>query len=698
MFGANQPTILEFVLATRTDASENDTDASPPQFSPLMSPSSAFLLQVKREFLARSLGFADDVVQNQFFFEGNSLESHGVSAILSKRQGYVAASFEANLSTLRITFNDFRSYRVANDEFLYINLYRNATFPRSCSDLNLVGHSSSIRMQSTIVIQIRAYAPIEVIFRATNAICLAVFVFGILFAWAGNPLPLSHHAGSVAMLSLLHYAQEDGQQLPLTINILQVSLGSSKYRYLVASLIVNTSVVVAMFLTHFVVASFTRSGIGRLRYPYYSLVIFMHLAPGTWYCFGRNIGNLNVEQYILNVAVALAFGYLTWLGFRFLILSAIAAKYLPHKDVYGQLINYEETGKATVQVNNRDAQVPDSQLFFPGAVELEHLETRYDATCHRPHARLFIDRFMKKQWPMWWVRLMLTLDEEHGQWKAIDVDGTFLDSSGYVIQSYTKKGRLWMGFEQLDFILVSLITLIDNYTTWLAVLQFGITMIVKIIMFVVGSWMHPPRRNATAILLQTLYLTEAVIMASLVIGSVSKNIIPFSRVIHDVGCFLCSILLACDVVAALAFSSAIAWCNTQVQRDSLTSKSNQTVSFPLETASHVPLELVEGHIANSEFGRQASHRLSLSDALEMKLHGTKKQTPLLVPQSRDSPEPQRHNRRLRASVIVMIPEGEENPIDEDIRVMVDGERVVTDSNVPQPLVDSLLRETGLVSL
>jgi hypothetical protein len=582
--------------------------------------SGAFVVSVKSELNTRMIGSADAVVANRLFSEGNSQEGHGALAILEKRRAFIGA-YANNNRTLMITLLNFVSYRVASDEWIIFNFFENSTDPSGC-------------VTGQIIIQIATYRFLE-LQSVTNILCFIALLAGIVASFVGTPLVLSQHAGAVALLSLLHFAQEDGATLPLAINVFQASIGSTKYRYVVGVLVVQTTVIAFLVIVHYLAARWVIPYVKGLnvhvaqalvRHPALSVALVLHLAPGMWFSFGRNLGNQASEQYVLNFACFSVTTYLTWIGFRDLVSSSMSVRYLPHKDRSGRLIDHgfhddlvtsiDIGGDVMVTYTIDDEGYPIREEHC-GSIALEAFvqseESHFDATKHRPHRYLILREAFHRGTPSWLRRLLLWLDEEHGVWRSIDPLQTFLASRGHAVQHYTKRGRLWMGLEQLDIFLVALLTLVDNYTTQLASIQFGITLLSKTIMFLAAVGLNPARRTYAGLLLLMLYFFEMCAALALLIGAQRAELVPVCEVVQTAVCFICAIILVLELLCVLIIGGAAALLRVQRRQAFLSSARGRDpiARFTTRLDSQLfvdGIDLVDGELVGSELGRDASRR------------------------------------------------------------------------------------------
>lgn len=656
-FGANGGAIVSIrlqpkyntsaALGTTAPASNNthqltivDNDVYP-RFSPavVQSPSSSFVLMVKDALYASIVDPADDTAQSLSMLAGNSSESHGIISILDKRRGALRASMNSRQNQLDIAFERFISYRVAYDEWVVIRFdERSTTLPSNCAN----------NMQ--VILHIKAFEYAFPIHGITNAVCFGVLIAGIVASIGGVSLALSQHAGAVSILSLLHYAQEDGRQLPLSISILQVSVGDSKYKYVVGVLVVNSAIVGTVALLHLALVRVIlpmwkrvhpQVAQGMLRFPSLTVALVLHLAPGMWYSFGRNSGHLTTEDYVLNFTALALLTSMTWLGFRLLVSSSMSVRYLPHKNGKGLLNDHgydDRLKKAVLHTVTASDVLLDAQqrrarvLSTAGSSDsaplasdehleneedvwaaLEELEAPMDPLKHRPHAMLLLKE--GRHFHSWLRRLFLWLDEEHGEWRSIDLQGTFVASHGHVFINYTKRGRLWMGFEQIDVFLVSLLTVVDNYTQTLGLIQFGLTLAVKVVMYLACVGLKPARRTHTSLWLHCLYLSETIVALALTVGAYRIELLSVTSVVQEVGCFFCACVLLMDTLCTALHAAVLAWMQVRRRSRFVSSSSNQNSAverFTVRVTDEVGLregaDLVSGMVLGSEAARDALRR------------------------------------------------------------------------------------------
>lgn len=660
--------------------------------------SAAFVLSVKAELNTRMLGTADAVTANRLFSEGNSQEGHGVLAILQKRQAFVGA-YASNNRTLMITMLNFMSYRIASDEWVIINFFGNATDPDGCAS-----------QQGQIIIQIATYEFLEIQY-VTNVLCFIVLIVGLAASFVGTPLALSQHAGAVSLLSLLHFAQEDGATLPLAINVFQASIGSTKYRYVVGVLVVQTSVIAFLAIVHYVAARWAipyfkglnvHISQAMLRHPALSVALVLHLTPGMWFAFGRNLGNQSAAQYVLNFTCFTVVTYLTWIGFRDLVSSSMSVRYLPHKDRSGRLIDHgfhddlvhsiDIGGDVMVKHTVDDEGFPIREEHS-GSVALEASvqseESNFDATKHRPHRYLILREAFHRGTPSWLRRLLLWLDEEDGVWRSIDPLQTFLPSRGHAVHNYTKQGRLWMGFEQLDVFIVALLTLVDNYTTQLASIQFGITLLAKIGMFLAAVGLKPARRTYAGLLLLMLYFFEMCAALALLISAQRAELVPVCEVVQTAVCFICSVILVLEVLCVMIIGGAAALLRVRRRQAFLASaRGRDTIdrfTTRLESQMFVDgVDLVDGELIGSELGHDASRRrLANQKASEVREMNHRSWTGSPSSPSIDAPLTKSVSHVSQSTPPVLVKEGSPPStlvshqlppeFDDDILELVDGE-------------------------
>lgn len=394
------------------------------------------------------------------------------------------------------------TYRLARDEFWFIGLRSNASVPTGCA------------ARTPIVVQVTAWQ-MSALASVTQVLCLVAMGLGIAGATM-EVIPTSVHAGMIAVLAELHFAQEDGGKLPLAINPTQLALGDTKYRYLLGATVANTGLVVffhvatglgIVCLTRF--AGYTDTAAqSACKSPRFVGAFHLHLFAQSIYAVGRVFGWTTLVSYVVAATCLVA-----WL------LSALVV----HRSSVSSQIPF-------------DAEfVADAQ---PGLNPLSP-DVATNAKVHNT------------------ILSSLTLDfknDRKGYWRCTDDYKTFVLRHGIVFEHLTPRGRYWSIIEMCDMLGTSLLTLFDNYTTFLAFYQFILTFSLKLAVIVLLVLLKPLISRYSSALLMIVYACELVATLALAVGSTRKELLPATSFMQHLALLIASVAVTVDCVLSIVRS------------------------------------------------------------------------------------------------------------------------------------------------
>jgi hypothetical protein len=413
-----------------------------------------------------------------------------------------------------LTFDSFTSYRIAADEFLYINFFNNATSPYGCAAI------------APVVIRIKAYAQ-SVMSDVVQGIAFGVLVFGLISVLARGSVPSSHQAGMYGMLSFTHFAQEDGNALSLILNPLQASIGASKYQYVQGALVSSVSIIAAVAGIQLAAVFYLRrmsflpplEAQAVVRFPSVLVAVAVHLAPSTFYCVGRNFGNQNgILSYglaFLNSAVFL------------LIVVALGAWKLQNPPVAFGAVRKPIEVKPVVQFQNDTAATAEQ-------------------------------------------RVMSYLVQQEGKWEDDKRSEFIMERYGWIFENYSYEGRYRTVFEFFDSLLLGVLAVADNHTSTLAMIQYGIYFLVKAVLLVALFLRNPITIPSSAVICLVSYACQVVASLALVVGSINPSIMQPAYIVRDVSLIVGVLSLVADCLLTtlrhmLTFRAALQ--HTEEKRD-----------------------------------------------------------------------------------------------------------------------------------
>ena len=178
-----------------------------------------------------------------------SLEGHGINEYTDS--GRLEVNVIRGQNVLAFTVEPIPVYRIATDEWIFFNFYSNNTIPAECAS-------------ETIAVHVTAFHR-GLLFSMCQGVCFTATVVGIVAGTLGSSITSSYHAGMVAVVSGMHYAQEDGVPLSVALNPAQWTAGDGKYRYVRGALYVNSLIIGAVFLAQTAVVGYCRALRGQTR-------------------------------------------------------------------------------------------------------------------------------------------------------------------------------------------------------------------------------------------------------------------------------------------------------------------------------------------------------------------------------------------------------------------------------------------------
>lgn len=190
----------------------------------------ALKIFVKSELLESVLAPAEQTggLESDFV----STEGHGFNEFWPAKPQFFSFSRTNNAFSLQVL--PLTTFRIAVDEWIIINFYFNATAPLGCAVKPVVIRAAAFKSPF--------YVPI------LGGVALFVMVAGMIAAATQRTIPTSHHASMVAILAWMHFAQEDGTELPLALSPFQLSFGDTKYRFVLGALFGNAGIILLIFI------------------------------------------------------------------------------------------------------------------------------------------------------------------------------------------------------------------------------------------------------------------------------------------------------------------------------------------------------------------------------------------------------------------------------------------------------------------
>ena len=418
----------------------------------------------------------------------DSTQKHGVVYLLSRDYGKMSVSLL--MSSIVVSLESFSTYRITQDEWLYLSFNPDSTIPAMCAT-SPGGNAIVIRIVAPTLSSVE---------KATQVFCIVALVAGLVATASGSAVLTSHHSGMISVVASMQFAQEDGNPIGYAAYPFQVAVGTNKYQYVLGALFFNTAFPLLVFVVQIVVLRLMKStgqlwnvAAGSIHFPRISYSVLLHFSPGIFFACGRTLG---MEQGYVAAAVVAMIGTIValWVGNIRHIVSGMEAR------------------------------------FFPSSPS----DDGGDGSLTEPRT--------------WWTLLIASLSVQRGAWISTDLTGTFLERNGYMLERYSKEGRWFQGVEAVDFFLTGLLTVIDNYTAFLADYQFGCTLLIKLVCFVFIIARKPARQRVGGILLLAVYACQIVALCTLVVGGLRPAITLSARIGQDAACLVASLILVVDVV------------------------------------------------------------------------------------------------------------------------------------------------------
>jgi hypothetical protein len=400
---------------------------------------------------------------------------------------------------LYVTMRPIPAYRLAYDEFWFFNVRFNASVPMGCAS------------SQAIIVHVTATSR-SVLTQVTQAICGVVLLLGV-FAACVESIPTSQHATMIAVLAEMHFAQEDGTPLPFVIHPLGVTLGTTKYRYLLGAALANTGICVGMLLLQCIAAAVliqcrnnrdVDAALGKVKFPRITSALHVHLFPATCFAIARVFGSTTLSSYVIAGSALV-----TLMGMAVLVHRSSVSSVMPF-----------------------DAEfVPNKQP------PLTPMSPPIDVPAHVGNTILGS------------ARLDLIRDRS-GYWISTDSHRTFVERHGVVFENYNpwRYARYWGILEMCDFLWTGLLSLFDNYTTFLAFYQFGLSLLVKVALLMLMIYMRPVISRISSLLLAVVYGCQCVALLALTIGSTRRELLDGTSQIKDVVLLIASGAVAMDVI------------------------------------------------------------------------------------------------------------------------------------------------------
>jgi hypothetical protein len=414
-----------------------------------------------------------------------SVESHGINDFWPNNPQYFRFSRSNSAFSLQVL--PLNSYRIAVDEWIIINFYFNATAPLGCAT-------------KPVVIRISAFKP-PFYLPILGGVALFVMISGIIAAATQRTIPTSHHATMIAMLAWMHFAQEDGTQLPLALSPLQLSFGTTKYRYVLGALFGNAGIIFLVFFGQHIAMYYVarRRGYDRslaaraVLYPRLTSSVVMHFAGAILFCCGRNFGNQTSTSFIVTSLVLLFTGWVI---------------------VKTHRVNVSST--MLFQAEFVENEVPAAHPLLGGAKPGDYVADINDTFLQTMRSRLTLQ-------PL-------------GFWKSTDPANSFVQRYGMVMENYTPQAKYWMLIETIDIAVTTLLSVFDNYTAFLAFFQFFVTLLVKLALLIILIWKRPLLTGQSSMAMLANYGGQVIGYLALSIGSLRYEIRGPAEIVQGIGC------------------------------------------------------------------------------------------------------------------------------------------------------------------
>jgi hypothetical protein len=442
----------------------------------------------------------------------DSQERHGLLDETQKGR-LTLTYYRTGLSSIGIRFNVQESYRLGQDEYIYITPWANATVPGGCGTPSL---------DAPAVIRVRAFQYSN-IYTGTQVTCFLTIMMGIIASFAGTSITTSHQAGMIAIVAAQHFAQEDGAPMGLGVHPTQFRIGQDKYRYVLGGIFGDVALILGLLLIQRVaiivyrVKGYSPEETFRIvRYPRITVTVLVHLTPSLMFLCGRNFGNQSTVMFVLStvtfcsVLVALAWGFRMHISTS----ARFKAKWMP----YAYCLD-DPLREVPIRLHEKKRHLTilkNKNLF-------EALMSAY-----------------------------------RGSWVSTDTMKSFVITDGFVFENYIERSKFWMGIEMIDIFICCLLSVFDNYTTLLALYQFLITLLVKVVVVIAMILLRPCSNRHSGKLLLVIYLGMIVGELALFIGSMRIQLIDLCVTVQDISCFLSALAALCDCGLTGA-RSIIAW-------------------------------------------------------------------------------------------------------------------------------------------
>ena len=451
-----------------------------------------------------------------------SPEGHGINDFWPSAASSLFQFHRSN-NAMTLQVLPLPGYRLSADEWIIINFYFNATAPLGCAT-------------KTAVIRATAHdAPWYV--AVVGGLALFIMIAGIISASSQNTIPTSHHAGMVAIIAAMHFAQEDGQPLSLAVSPFQLSFGSTKYRYVLGALYSNAGVIALVFLGQRFAMWYVarRKGYDKAQaatavlYPRLLSTIVMHLAPAVFGATARSFGNQTSESFIVTSALLVFSGYVLVTSHRVNVSSTMSfqAEFIDNEVQSAHPLLNKNISNSNSNSNNYGEDEMDNNNNIHG-----HINNNNNGDIN--------DTFLQT----WRSRLTL---QKRGYWKSTDPADSFVKRFGMVFESLRPSVKYLMLVESIDIAITALLTVFDNYTPFLAFYQFGLTLLLKLGMLLFLIWKRPLLASQSSFAMLANYGGQVVACLALAIGALRYEIRQSAEIVQGLGCAIAIFGLLYDV-------------------------------------------------------------------------------------------------------------------------------------------------------